>query len=1096
MTKYLILFCACVAMAVSGLVWWWVHPVYALVRVADANPVAAWRLGEHYAGRQPLREEPVNLGKARKYHLLAAGAGHIEALRLVARAALAPDHPYLLGGQRAVWLERWARSGDAEGMHLYAIHLDQHGGAAEASTAADWFRRAAVAGHPAAMYTHANALGAAGQEDAAFTWLLRAAQAGDPPAQYAAAMALRARQSGDTTDPRADAWITAAAHRGYQPAILEAARIYLRYPSRQNRRAALPHLDQLEAARVVDVIPLLAQYANFEEPIDAVRDWNIRAMLLGEFRYLTTFLIRLQRAVPDEVMTVEALAWQLHAERIRPGTIQAIPDSLLRKNHRAWDTHAAEWLAAHIAERLAARVDPADPEAWDLLARRAAGGRELAAAFAAIYTACADPESHPASIADNDAGSWHALGMRLANCTEHPAARSEGIHWLRHAGKLGHAEAYMALYRMHAGDVPPDAALQHLRAAAELKHAGAMRMLLDPEQCGMDGIGALSETVALRYLAELAGLGDADAAAALEAQLAAGKGLDHTHPRIVQRVAELAEAGHAAAAFHLAGGRNAQFDNPAQRRWLEAAAEAGHPEALYMLAAYLGWRARDGDRRRQATELLHRAAAAGHLEAAYYAALETDSILRSRLDLASATRNMRFAAENGYFPAVCYFRDLLEAQGRMEGHEQDNLLEIYYLATEHEDPAAMVSLAREYLIRDQLRDIPEGQRLLEAAAAKSHPKAFHTLMRLHLDGEHVEKDNMRALRWAEAGARLGDAECQYFAGMAYILGQIVVQDAAKGRAYLQDAAAQDHLPAQEFIDNLQRMSGDGVAARDDASMKWLTKAAASSGDIFPLAPHLPYQGALLPVIDVQRNAPVVQWQGRPLALPADSQPVFRPADIFHPGEPLAGKATAFSPFLFTPAGMLITNGDFYFELKLQPRQAMRNVIVLLLLAPDKKQSVFWRRMDNLKPGRESTLRIRYDQVIMPWDVRGVMLFNEGGELLTTFRVQAQADDSQTAMDFFKERLDHIRMHAGADSNPVLWRPMPLFFRQSPADPETCTARLRVNEKGYVTDVTLPEGLGPELRAYLFRELYPLRFMPRVRNGAAVASICELPLSLR
>ena len=107
-----------------------------------------------------------------------------------------------------------------------------------------------------------------------------------------------------------------------------------------------------------------------------------------------------------------------------------------------------------------------------------------------------------------------------------------------------------------------------------------------------------------------------------------------------------------------------------------------------------------------------------------------------------------------------------------------------------------------------------------------------------------------------AGAKGGDAQAQFNLGNAYMKGEGVHVDAARGVKWCRLAADQGYTPAQSQL-ALKYASGDGVAKNNVESDKWMVLAA--SADAHYQTVQAMVEGPMTPRELRRGHAAAAQW---------------------------------------------------------------------------------------------------------------------------------------------------------------------------------------------------------------------------------------------
>jgi len=121
------------------------------------------------------------------------------------------------------------------------------------------------------------------------------------------------------------------------------------------------------------------------------------------------------------------------------------------------------------------------------------------------------------------------------------------------------------------------------------------------------------------------------------------------------------------------------------------------------------------------------------------------------------------------------------------------------------DPEAQYTLAH-LTLKGQggiKRNVAAGIDLLEQAVSSGHKEAALDLALLYLNGTHVPKDNAQALVWFRKAAELGQADAQYYLGLAYKR-----IDTVEALRWLRKAAQNGHTEAADELKVICREAPD------------------------------------------------------------------------------------------------------------------------------------------------------------------------------------------------------------------------------------------------------------------------------------------------
>ncbi len=122
------------------------------------------------------------------------------------------------------------------------------------------------------------------------------------------------------------------------------------------------------------------------------------------------------------------------------------------------------------------------------------------------------------------------------------------------------------------------------------------------------------------------------------------------------------------------------------------------------------------------------------------------------------------------------------------------------------------------------RNIQEGLKWCERAAAQNHVQALNNLGDIYREGKIVPADLSKANEYYLKSAELEDAYGQLQIGYSYHVGSGLEKNINKALGWLQKSANQNNDLAQRYLGKVYA-DGDGVPANYDLAFKWFSKAA-------------------------------------------------------------------------------------------------------------------------------------------------------------------------------------------------------------------------------------------------------------------------------
>lgn len=98
-------------------------------------------------------------------------------------------------------------------------------------------------------------------------------------------------------------------------------------------------------------------------------------------------------------------------------------------------------------------------------------------------------------------------------------------------------------------------------------------------------------------------------------------------------------------------------------------------------------------------------------------------------------------------------------------------------------------------------EMKKGAWFIKRAAAKNHPKAIILLAENYFYGYGVKRDEKKAFKTWQKGARMGLAEAEYYLGLCYGKGIYVKQDFIEAKRHLYKALENGFDIAREAVDD-------------------------------------------------------------------------------------------------------------------------------------------------------------------------------------------------------------------------------------------------------------------------------------------------------
>jgi TPR repeat protein len=180
----------------------------------------------------------------------------------------------------------------------------------------------------------------------------------------------------------------------------------------------------------------------------------------------------------------------------------------------------------------------------------------------------------------------------------------------------------------------------------------------------------------------------------------------------------------------------------------------------------------------------------------------------------------RKAADQGHTEAefltgICYNYH----QG-VDWVEGDQVLAEKYLRKAAEKNHSMAQLKLAELVTTN--DPTQAFNWLSKAAAQNNPRAIYNLSRMYINGDGVEKDDMKSVLWLRKGVEIGSAECLYDLGLCYEYGRGTPKDEIEAYACY-NVAAVSIEQARKNLESIEKNMPTEVRLRAQQRSKELQK---------------------------------------------------------------------------------------------------------------------------------------------------------------------------------------------------------------------------------------------------------------------------------
>lgn len=159
------------------------------------------------------------------------------------------------------------------------------------------------------------------------------------------------------------------------------------------------------------------------------------------------------------------------------------------------------------------------------------------------------------------------------------------------------------------------------------------------------------------------------------------------------------------------------------------------------------------------------------------------------------------------------------------------------------------------------RDLPEGTRLLEMAAAQNHPEALRVLALMHFYGSHGTRDPERGRALLEQSAALGNTEAMVSLGNWLLTNSFGAIDRVAAMSWFRKAADAEDADGQFNLGMMHEEAGDFAEAA-----KWYQMAADHSSEATCALAGLLADGKGVPQ-DIEEACRLYDWAGGELQDP-------------------------------------------------------------------------------------------------------------------------------------------------------------------------------------------------------------------------------------
>lgn len=462
-----------------------------------------------------------------------------------------------------------------------------------------------------------------------------------------------------------------------------------------------------------------------------------------------------------------------------------------------------------------------------------------------------------------------------------------------------------------------------------------------------------------------------------------------------------------------------------------------------------------------------------------------------------ASHLLRNAASDGHPKAKEYFSDLdqFDNNDTPDGY---TIYDLAYKASAERDPELIMrfanALSNTTLFTDEYRQ-NEYEKWLAEAAKLENPEAIMKIGEKYMEGDGVEKNPRRGLRYLERSADLGYAEAQYLYGFFLSSGTEIERDLAKGMDYLEKAEKQNHDHATLLLKNLR--NNTNIADISKAEEKDLIVQIAGSilgHDNFPALPFMGQGQRFFPVVSVDRTHPILRSDLGMEKEKAKSEAAFFAQDTYHSSRINIEEIILKSPIVFTGDAMIFTGQEPGVALTFASEHDIYDAY-MLVLTRDKHRTAnfYWKAIGNLQEGKTKKLTVSIKEAFVGANELAIYFYSDAKEIPSNVRIQPQHFLDRGLDSFSDKRIQFLKDNAGKTSEASLSKDFDRFYSEVMYLPETPIAKLEINELGYVSAATLPADLRDDATQQLRRILPFLTFFPKLIDGKPVPSSLSINL---
>ena len=461
-----------------------------------------------------------------------------------------------------------------------------------------------------------------------------------------------------------------------------------------------------------------------------------------------------------------------------------------------------------------------------------------------------------------------------------------------------------------------------------------------------------------------------------------------------------------------------------------------------------------------------------------------------RKDVIEGVRFIREAAESGEEYARKLFSDLDGKQNNISFPEK------VYRAVSLRETEYMEELAVHFRNNsDYPKEYADEQfwHWISESAKKGSIPALRLIGAAYFNGEGLEQNHLRGIRYLEEAAKMGDMDSQYDVGVIYTMGKEVQKDINKARRYLKMAAEQGHVKAATLVTTLESVSEDSGV--DGSAFRIAVMSSALNQDFFPLRPLVVVNGQAMPVINVSSKYPAYLDSKGQKTAKKDDKVLYYAAGSFSEGKITVPTLSYTAPILRTENGWIFTGQEPSITVRCQSEKPIEDVYFLLVIKNlGGSINYHWRSLGDMRANREYRKWIALEDRFFDGDDFALYFFTKGKELITDNRRQLQYFIEDGIQAFTMARSEYLEGREGKTLPPLLYETIPIHRFGDLTYPKGFDANFIISDLGFVSDLDIPDHLNAEARERFFEVLGKLRFYPHIKDGKPAWSRIQMEIN--